>query len=656
MKHQSQGLFPSSSDFSEIRHSKAFADKTAFLYEWLTHRPKQWYVTAPPGFGKSTLGTMAVQFLNASVEIVNGVEMFHDKQKTAAYELFQGLEIFEMKEFVDKHFQNYAVVYLDLAPLSNTTEATFKIDEDFLSQDFHKYLKMVIRKMMSYYPTLHLHHNLTPVERATLEWYLGEMKTEVTPVKFWKSASTLARLLRKCFKKDVIVVVDSYDSLCKPNILGDLTKIAGPYVASYIINFSKMIIQDGQSRVLYLGTFKTIELMLQKPSDLRLQKKTMYTIEHTDFYSDERIAKYFGLSRREVTDILARYSMLDHFSVVDDLLDGHAVLKSPLTLFNTKAVLSYIENKNATPSAVTSPYTAEILSKYGKLFLNKWISDKTTQCIFKNKTEVMFPHTVMLNFANFARMKQLLNNNTLAVFKQTLMLDETLSFIHILQFLGLISTIDVRGDLSDFRVSSRSDAELMSGYLCNSGNVQEFFKVSAEDEIGMIRALKSIAPDNDSMQNLGEAVHKIVRVKAPEEEYQLKSLMDVYSRKVAIYNSEEFGIEAGVTVPGAEHLNVEKSGELGSRERIDIIFIKKKEGRGIILKSRLDISATSVLKEMIDNEYLKIFDSDPRFSKLNIKEKTLIGISVSQNKSVEIAAEVWHENERTSLKHVVLNN
>nr|XP_018912563.1 PREDICTED: uncharacterized protein LOC109040907 [Bemisia tabaci] len=653
-KSDSLDLDPSSAEFSEIRNSKAFVDKTFFLYEWLTHQPKQWYVTAPPGFGKSALAKMAVQFLNASVEIVDGVERFRDKHKTAAYDLFKGTDIFEMKDFFDKHFQNYAVVYFDLAPLSCTTQAAFIKNDAFQIQDFHKYLRIVIRKMMSYYPSLSLHQNLTASDRENLKWYLGGMDDAVTPNRFWKSPSVLIRLLRKCLKRDVIVIVDAYDALCKPALIGELSKIQRPYLASYIINLSKMVIQDGQSTALYLGTFKTLELMLQKPGEEHSKKITMYRIEHSAFSDSERVAKYFGLSRQEVTAVLTKHSMQDHFNLVDNLLNGHAVLNSSLTLFNTKSVMSYVGNRNATPTAVAVPFTAEILRNYAKMFSNKWLSDVLTQCIFNDKAEVLLSHNVPLNFASFARLKDLLVNNPSAV-KDTLKLEHTLTFIKILQFLGLISVIDEKADTCHLRASSCSDAELINKYSFNSGSVQRFFKISADNELGMVRAVKGLAPDDDSMQSLGEIIHSIIKVKAPETEYQMKALMYVYSRKIATYYNEDFEMEASIAAPDGANLTSNGDGEIGTRKRIDIILLQKKKGLGFILVSKLNTSAISVLKEMSENRYFEILDSDLRFSKLKIKQKVLIGISATQNKSVEIAAEVWHDNERTSLKNVVFN-
>ncbi|CAH0394124.1 unnamed protein product [Bemisia tabaci] len=371
-------------EFSEIRNSRAFIDKTFFLHEWLTHRPKHWYVTAPPGFGKTALAKMAVQFLNASAEIVDGVEKFHDRHKTAVYELFQGTNIFEMKEFFDQHFQNYAVIYVDLAPLSNTTEAMYLKQDDFNTQDFHIYFRLVIKKMMSYYPSLLFHQSLTDIERERFREYLENgMETAVRPTLFWNCVSFLKEMLKKTLKKEVIVIIDSYDALCKPSMVGDLSKLQRPYIGSYIINFSKLLLQDRLATVLYLGTIDTRELMLLKPSDVGMQ--TALSITHTPFSTDERLAKYFGLSKQEVDDILSKHSMEEHLGVVNDLLNGHAVTGSSLTLFNTKYVLSYIEHRNASTIAFTMPSTTEILHHYRKIFSVELISNVVTPCVYKIK-------------------------------------------------------------------------------------------------------------------------------------------------------------------------------------------------------------------------------------------------------------------------------
>nr|XP_018912580.1 PREDICTED: uncharacterized protein LOC109040914 [Bemisia tabaci]XP_018912581.1 PREDICTED: uncharacterized protein LOC109040914 [Bemisia tabaci] len=655
--HHSQDLVSLSSEFAEIRHSRAFVDKTLFLYEWLNFRPKRWYVTAPPGFGKSALAKMAVQFLNASLEIVNGTTKIHNKYKTAAYELFQGTHIFEMKEFVEERFHKYAVIYIDLAPLSNTTEATFTEMDDFHSKDFHRYFKMVIKKMINYYPTLLHHQGLLDAERRSLKGYLEEgMDPDVSPPKFWNSASFLIHLLKKYLGLDVIVIIDNYDALCIPTMFGDFHRVQRPYLASYLINFSGMTASNAVTTVLYLGSFNTIELMLKKPSQSAIHKKAN-PITHTPFSNERKLAQFFGLSEEEVAGILSKYSMEDHFKIVNDLLNGHAVLASSLTLFNTKSVLSYIENRNSSPSALIMPLTAEIMYLYRKMFESEWVSNVVTQCIYEDKTKIAIPAAVKISFASFTsitRITHLISNFTADRGMRDLSLEHATAFIIFLQFLGLISTSDEKFNVYSIRASSRSDAEIMNDYVYRSGSIQNLFKISAEDDLAMVAAVKGLAPNNDSVQSFGEAIFRIVKLKAPEAEHQLKSLIYVYSRKVATEHGEDFSMEAGITAPVVNYVKPPGEGKLVVNKRMDIILVQKKKGIGVIIQSRLHYNATSVLNSMSNFEYFKIFDSDPRFLKLEIKDRILVAISVTPEKSVEIAADVWRDDNMTPLKNVIL--
>nr|XP_018912578.1 PREDICTED: uncharacterized protein LOC109040913 [Bemisia tabaci]XP_018912579.1 PREDICTED: uncharacterized protein LOC109040913 [Bemisia tabaci] len=660
-KQHPQGLVSSSSIFSEIRHSPAFVDKTFFLHEWLMHRPKYWYVTAPPGFGKSTLATMAVQFLNASYEIVNGTTRYNDKHKTPAYELFRDTNIFEMREFCDEHFQNHAVIFLDLAPLSTTTQATFKKAENFNSQDFHKNFKIVIKKMMNYYPSLLHHKEMTDSERKSFERYLEEgIDAPVGPGKFWQSAFFLMQLLRKCVKKNVVVIVDSYDALCIPSMFGETSLVHRPYLASYIINFSRFLLKDEISTVLYLGSFNTVELMLRKPSELLRLTPTSHTIVHTKFFSTERVAKYFGLSAQEVMQVLENFSMQDHFTSVDNLLNGHAVLESPLTLFNTRSVLLYVANRNTTPSAVTLPLTSEIIHKYRKVFALQFVGNVVNEIIFKGSSEVTLKPPKQLSFTSFTRLKILAIDSTTTDNKQIITLENSLSFIKILQFLGVLSVIH-ESRVSDrhainLRASSYIDTELMNEHFYHGGYTQKFFNISAENDLAMMSSIEKLAPTNESIQFLAEAIRNIVREKVPETESQLKALIYVFSRKTATQHGVNFTLESRVAIPTAENPKSNESGKLRPKSRVDIILLMKNEGIGIIMTSKFNTNATSVLKEMSDKRYFDIFDTDGHFSNLTIKDKMLIGISVSRDKSVELAAEVWCQDEKTSLKHVLLNN
>ncbi|XP_072159818.1 uncharacterized protein [Bemisia tabaci] len=510
---------------------------------------------------------MAVQFLNASTEIIKGKTRHHSRRETAVYSLFQGTKIFSMKNFFNEHFQKHAVIYIDLAPLSCTTEAYYR-NKPIFDQDFHEKFKLVIKNMYSYYPSLRYHEEMKASEVKSFEKYLQDgMNDEATPSKFWKSASFLKKLLQKCLKKDVIVIVDSYDALCKPCMIQHKSKIQIPYVASFMIEFSRVIILDRKTTVLYLGTFNTAELMLGAPSKFKNPQTQVYTIQHTAFSSDERIAKYFGLTKQEVADILTKYSMPDHLSLVNDLLNGHAVLNSSLTLFNTRSVLSYIQNRNATTSAFTSPITSEILQVYQKLFLNPQISEVLMQCIFKDKAEVMISPQVLLCFESFLRFKYLLHNNKASINK-TAKSEDILTSIRIFQYLGLISIIDERADLSVYRVSSRTDAELINSYLCKSGSVQRFFEINPQNEMAMTAAVRGLAPNNDSIQCFGKAIHNIVKRKAPKAEYQLKALMYVYSRKVATYYSKYFAMEADITVLTGKYSQLNEDGNPGAKERL----------------------------------------------------------------------------------------
>ncbi|XP_018912580.2 uncharacterized protein [Bemisia tabaci] len=655
--HHSQDLVSLSSEFAEIRNSRAFVDKTLFLYEWLNFRPKRWYVTAPPGFGKSALAKMAVQFLNASLEIVNGAIKFHDKYKTAAYELFQGTNIFKMKEFVEERFHKYAVIYIDLAPLSNTTEATFTEMDDFHSKDFHRYFKMVIKRMMNHYPSLLHHQGLSDAERRSFKGYLEEgMDPDVSPPKFWNSASFLLHLLKKYLELDVIVIIDNYDALCIPTMFGDFQRVQRPYLASYLINFSGMTASNALTTVLYLGSFNTIELMLKKPSQTAIHKKANQ-ITHTPFSNERKLAQFFGLSKEEVAGILSKYSMEDHFKIVNDLLNGHAVLASSLTLFNTKSVLSYIESRNSSPSALVMPLTAEIMYLYRKMFESDWVSNVVTQCIYEDKTKIAIPAAVKISFASFTsitRITHLISNFTADRGMRDLSLEHATAFIIFLQFLGLISTSYEKFNVYSIRASSCSDAEIMNDYVYRSGSIQNSFNISAEDDLAMVAAVKGLALNNDSVQSLGEAISRIVKLKAPEAEHQLKSLIYVYSKKVATEHSEDYSMEAGITAPVVSDVKPTGGVKPDAAKRIDVVLLRRKQGIGIIIQSKLNSNATSVLNFMSNFGYFKIFDSDPRFSKLKIKDTILIAISVAPEKSVEIAAEVWHHNNKTTLNHVIL--
>ncbi|CAH0776347.1 unnamed protein product [Bemisia tabaci] len=659
--HQSKYPVPLSSDFTGIRRSRAFVDKTFFLHEWLTHRPKFWYVTAPPGFGKSTLAAMAVQFLNASFEIVNGTAKFHEKHKTPAYELFQGTNIYEMRDFFDEHFQNYVVVYIDLGPLSSTTEAVFSQTDDFNTQDFHLNFRMVIKKMMSHYPSLLHHENLNETERATFKDYLKDgMDPNPKPGKFWQSASLLMKLLNKCLKKKIVVIVDSYDALCKPAMIGDLSSIRRPYFASYIINFSKNIIKDGLSTVLYLGSFNTLELMLKKAIEENSENQLTRQIQHTDFFREERIAKYFGLSAQEVLEVLKKYSLQDDFQLLDHMLNGHAVLESPLTLFNTRSVFLYVANRNATPRALISPMTAEILHNFENMFARQTVSHIVTESIFADKSEVLMKYQKPLHFTRFTKFKRLVTNTTGIDVEESFKVEISLSFIKILQYLGLLSAVheNLIPDryFCNLRASSHCDAEFMLECLYNSGSIEKFFKISADDELAMIRAVKGLAPTNDSIQTLGETIHNIVKARVPEADFQLKSLMYVYARKVATHYSEDFTLEAMIAAPKTEHSKSNKDLRNDTKERIDIILVLKSKKIGVIMTSKFNTSATTLLEEMTNRKYVDVFESDSRFSKLGIANKILIGISVQSDGSVQIAAEAWHQDEKTNLKNVVINN
>ncbi|CAH0394118.1 unnamed protein product [Bemisia tabaci] len=660
--HQFKDPVPLSSDFTGIRRSRAFVDKTFFLHEWLTHRPKFWYVTAPPGFGKSTLATMAVQFLNVSFEIENGTAKFHEKHKTPAYELFQGTNIFEMQEFFNEHFQNYVVVYIDLAPLSSTTRAVFSQTDDFNTQDFHKNFKMVIRKMMSYYPSLLHHGSLSEVEKKSFKGYLeeGVDPADPTPNKFWKSAFFLMRVLNKCLRKDPIVIVDSYDAVCKPAMIRSISFLQRPYVASYIINFSKMLIKDGLATVLYLGSFNTVELMLMKAHEQHIKSRSIHQIQHTDFFREERIAKYFGLSAQEVLEVLRKHSMQDDFQLLEDTLNGHAVLESALTLFNTRSVLSYVANRNATPRALISPITADILHDLGKMFANQQVSDIVTESIFASKTKVLLGPQDKLQFSRFTKIKKMVEESPGVQVKEDFKKENSLAFIKILQFLGLLSAVSetLKPDQHswNFRASSRCDAELMLDHLYRVGSAQQFFMISAEHELAMIRAVKGLAPTNDSIQTLGETIHNIVKARVPEADFQLKSLMYVYARKVATHYSEDFTLEAMIAAPKTEHSKSNKDLRNDTKERIDIILVLKSKKIGVIMTSKFNTSATTLLEEMTNRKYVDVFESDSRFSKLGIANKILIGISVQSDGSVQIAAEAWHQDEKTNLKNVVINN
>jgi len=295
------------SDFKLIRTSNAYyVDKSLFVEEILSCPYKVILLTRPRRFGKT---------INLSL-----LHYFFEKTDQDHAELFDGLAI-KKSDFFTDCFSQFPVIFFTFKDLKHSTW------EHCLEN-----LKLTIARTFNRYHYLKDSQFLIDNE---IEMFTNLMNGTASEVVYGNSLKFLSELLCRYYKKQVIILVDEYD-----------TPIHSGYkyhyydeVISFMRNFLSGGLKDNSS--LFKGVIT---------GTLRVSRESIFSgLNNLGVFPllKKRFNACFGFDETEVKKMLADFDLSEKFSTLARWYDGYYF--GGRTIFNPWSIVNYISDPDGGP-------------------------------------------------------------------------------------------------------------------------------------------------------------------------------------------------------------------------------------------------------------------------------------------------------------------
>lgn len=293
-------------DFKQIiENNYAYVDKTLFVQELLEKGADVSIIPRPRRFGKT---------INMSM-----LKYFFEKSDQDHAHLFAGTNIWKIPEY--RALQgNYPVIFLTLKggkDASNWQEAfeniKFIIGEEFRR---HKYL---------------LNSNcLDPDEKENFQEVINRTASDTI---YLFSLKSLSKYLKSYFKKNVIILIDEYDS---------------PIINAYLRNFYEQMLLFMRG---WLGEGLKDNSNLERgviTGILRIAKEDLFSsLNNPKTYTilEETFADKFGFLEKELSILLNEYGLLNELESMRKWYNGYCL--GPYTVYNPWSIMNCIDSNGA---------------------------------------------------------------------------------------------------------------------------------------------------------------------------------------------------------------------------------------------------------------------------------------------------------------------
>lgn len=363
-------------DFVESSH---FVDKTQLLKEFLDENHDPFcYVTAPRGFGKTTVLKMIDKFCNMELDKNHNPKHW---SKTEAYEIFNKTKISRDKETM-RHLARYAVIYLDL---NFTITKRSQIDEFMVTKMFNERLDECFKRyewLMHFYKTKYAQQSDTKgskntndsVSKADVEFLekalhmrdddpdLKSIYKKLNDLEIEQSLTKLTEILHKHFNKTkVIILIDNLDIT-----FHQLYTIANKDQVSELTCLANTIII-----LLYNAFFTVDETVLKQGfcvgiSNLAISCETKDMIEDVKIYKfldeDRNIyTPYMTFSEKDIDQLCkANNCTQNDKKNIKTYCNGYHTSLNRTPVYNPALTTNYLRGKN--PRAID---ISNNLTEYG---------------------------------------------------------------------------------------------------------------------------------------------------------------------------------------------------------------------------------------------------------------------------------------------------
>ena len=296
------------SNYKSIIENYYYVDKTLLIKDVLDTKAKVSLFTRPRRFGKTLMMDMVKTYFEISLE------------DTSKY--FTNTNIWKCGKYYKEEQGKYPVIYITFKDIKFKTwqEAKESIKKA-IQIEYNRHRHILSSSLMSDFDR---------------NYYFNLLNGDISDIDLVVSLVQLSRILKEFYSKEVIVIIDEYDT---------------PIQQGYIYGYYDDIIMF--MRNLFSGVFKDNNYLAYGflTGILRVAKESIFSgLNNLKVNSvlEERYSSYFGFTKDEVKQLLIHYKKEDKLEEICHWYDGYAFGNTEI--FNPWSVLNYLD-ENCIPKA-----------------------------------------------------------------------------------------------------------------------------------------------------------------------------------------------------------------------------------------------------------------------------------------------------------------
>ena len=278
-----------------------YVDKTAFIQEWWESGADVTLITRPRRFGKT---------LNMSM-----LECFFSNQYAGRGDLFEGLEIWKNEKY--RQLQGtYPVIFFSFAGVKAGN-----------MKDMKAMVKIVIANLYGRYREILKSDKFDENDQEAFR----AVNEKMEDVKAQTAINMLCLFLQKYYEKEVLVLLDEYDTPMQEAWIGGYWEEAAGFFRSFFDNTFKT------NPCLYHGIITGITRISKESIFSDLNNLNVVTT------TSEEYAVSFGFTEEEVFGILERVGLGEEKEQVKHWYDGF-IFGSHTDIYNPWSITSFVKN------------------------------------------------------------------------------------------------------------------------------------------------------------------------------------------------------------------------------------------------------------------------------------------------------------------------
>lgn len=296
------------SDYVRAQSEYYYVDKTLLIKEFLDQKPLVSLFTRPRRFGK----TLNMDMLRVFFEISD--------EDTSKY--FRDKAIWKCGDEYRSHQGRYPVVFLTFKDVKfDTWEATIDKIKGLLQEEYGRHQELLQSDKLSKYEKV---------------FFAKILEASANVVELTAALEKLSKMLAEHYGKAPIIIIDEYDTPIQEGYSKDFYD----EIIGFMRNFFSGAFKDNKN--LSYGFLTGILRIAQESIFSGLNNLTVNSV------MDEDYDKYFGFTKKEVSEMLKIYGVPEKEDELRDWYDGY--LFGSTEIYNPWSVINYI-SKGCIPRA-----------------------------------------------------------------------------------------------------------------------------------------------------------------------------------------------------------------------------------------------------------------------------------------------------------------